>query len=237
MQRLGWIVAGVLAGVVLAMQVPSAAQDTAAPAAPSQRVITVTGTATVTSQPDEALVTLGVHTQAGSAQAALEDNAAKMNKVFDALRGAGLTNDDLATTNVSLNPMWGPSGQAVTGYTADDQVQATIHDMANVGKAIDAAVGAGANMAGGVTFQVSDQSQGHTAALGTAIENAKAKADAMATAAGASVGQVVTITEATPPAPMPYPVYAGAQDAASATPVNPPTIESQVSVTVTWALD
>ena len=105
MQRLGWIVAGALAGVVLAMQVPSMAQDTGAPATPSQRVITVTGTATVTSQPDEAVVTLGVHTQADTAQAVLEQNAAKMNKVLDALRGAGLTNDDLATTQVSLNPL------------------------------------------------------------------------------------------------------------------------------------
>jgi uncharacterized protein YggE len=88
-----------------------------------------------------------------------------------------------------------------------------------------------------VRFQLSDASQGHTAALGQAIDNAKAKADAMAAAAGASVGQVVTIAEATAPSPMPYPVFAGAQDAAGApTPVNPGTIESQVSVTVTWAL-
>jgi uncharacterized protein YggE len=237
MQRLGWIVAGVLAGVVLAMQVPSMAQDTGAPSAPSQRVITVSGTATVTAQPDEALVTLGVHTQADSAQAALQDNAAKMTKVLDALRSAGLSNDDLATTQVSLNPTWGSSGQIVTGYSADNQVQATIHDLSTVGKAIDAAVSAGANMAGGVTFQVSDASQGHTTALGQAIDNAKAKADAMAAAAGASVGEVVTINEATSPSPMPYPVYAGAAGAAdAATPVNPGTIETQVSVTVTWAL-
>jgi uncharacterized protein YggE len=160
-----------------------------------------------------------------------------MNKVLDALRGAGLTNDDLATTQVSLNPMWGTSGQTVTGYTADNQVQATVHDLSMVGKAIDDAVAAGANMASGVRFQLSDASQGHTAALGQAIDNAKAKADAMAAAAGASVGQVVTIAEATAPSPMPYPVFAGAQDAAGApTPVNPGTIESQVSVTVTWAL-
>jgi uncharacterized protein YggE len=103
---------------------------------------------------------------------------------------------------------------------------------------IDDAVAAGANMASGVTFEVSDEGQGHTDALSKAIANAKAKADAMASAAGANVGDVLTISETTMPAPGPYPMYAaaGAADSVASTPVNPPTIESSVSVTVTWAL-
>jgi uncharacterized protein YggE len=236
MRRIGWIMAGALAGLVLAFQLPSLAQGGEVTDTPQQRVITVTGSATVTAQPDEAVVTLGVHTQADSAQAALQANAAKMNKVLDALRSAGLTNDDLATVSVSLNPMWSNSGQIVTGYQADDQIEATIHDLGNVGRTIDAAVDAGANMASGVTFQVGDEGQGHTDALARAIENAKTKADAMAAAAGASLGQVVTIDESAVAQPMPYPMYAGAADAATSTPIQPPTIESQVSVTVSWAL-
>ena len=236
MQRIGWIVAGTLAGIVLALQLPSGAQDSSTTTTPAQRLITVTGTATVTSQPDQALVMLGVHTQAPSAQAALADNAAKMNKVLDALHNAGLSNDDLATTSLGVSPMWGNDGQTVTGYQVDDQVEATIHDLATVGSTIDAAVAAGANMAGGVTFQLSEQNQGPGQGLARAIENANAKADAMAAAAGASVGDVVTITEATAPSPMPYPMYAGAADVAASTPVNPPTVQTQVSVTVTWAL-
>jgi uncharacterized protein len=236
MKRAGYIAVGAMAGLVLALQVPSMAQNSDSGTTPPQRLITVSGTATVTSQPDEALVMLGVHTQAGSAQAALADNATRMHKVFDALRNAGLTNDDLATTSVSLNPVWSNDGRTINGYQADDQMQATIHDLSNVGHTIDVAVAAGANMAGGVTFQVSDRSQGHTDALGRAITNAKAKADAMAAAAGAGVGEVVTITESSVPSPMPYPMYAGAEDVAASTPIDPPTIETQVSVTVTWAL-
>jgi uncharacterized protein YggE len=243
MKRIGWLAAGLLAGVVLAMQAPSLAQPsdaTATDVAPvsSQRSITVTGTATVTTQPDEAIVMLGVHTQADSAQAALQDNAQKMSKVLDALREAGLSNDDLATASVTLNPIWGSDGSSVTGYQADDQIQATIHDLSKVGAVIDDAVAAGANMASGVTFQVSDEGQGHTDALSKAIANAKAKADAMASAAGANVGEVLTISETAMPLPGPYPMYAaaGAADSVASTPVNPPTIESSVSVTVTWAL-
>jgi len=236
MRRIGWIAAGTLAGFVLAFQLPSLAQDTGGAPTTAQRTITVTGVATVTSQPDEALVQLGVHTQAGTAQAALAENAAKMNKVLDALRNAGLGDDDLATTNVSLYPMYGNDGQSVTGYQADNQIQATIRDLPKVGTVIDAAVSAGANMASGVTFQLSEQNQGQGQALARAIDNARTKADAMAEAAGAGVGEVVTISEATVASPVPYPMYAGAEDVAASTPIQPPTVETQVSVTVTWAL-
>jgi uncharacterized protein YggE len=235
MRRIGWIMTGTLAGFVLALQLPSAAQDASTPTT-SERTITVTGTATITSQPDEALVTLGVHTQAATAQAALNENASKMQKVLDALHNAGLGDGDLATTNVSLYPMYGADGQDVTGYQADDQIQATIRDLSKVGNVIDAAVSAGANMASGVTFQLSEQNQGQGQALARAIDSASAKADAMAVAAGATVGEVVTIDEATAATPVPYPMYAGAEDAAASTPIEPPTVQTQVSVTVTWAL-
>lgn len=238
MRRIGWMAAGTLAGLVLALQLPSLAQDagTTTTTGTAQRTITVSGTATISAQPDEALVTLGVHTQAGTAQAALAGNAQKMSKVLDALRNAGLGADDLATTNVSLYPMYANDGQSVTGYQADNQIQATIRDLSKVGNVIDASVSAGANMASGVTFQLSDRNQGQGQALARAIENAKAKADAMAAAAGAGIGEVVTISESTATTPVPYPMYAGAADAAASTPIQPPTVETQVSVTVTWAL-
>jgi len=237
MRRIGWIAVGTLAGIVLALQLPSLAQDSGTTSATTgQRTITVSGTATISAQPDEALVTLGVHTQAGTAQAALAENAQKMQKVLDALHNAGLTADDLATTNVSLYPMYANDGQSVTGYQADNQIQATIRDLSKVGNVIDSAVSAGANMASGVTFQLSDQNPGQGQALARAIDNAKTKADAMAAAAGAGVGEVVTISESTAATPVPYPMYAGAADAAASTPIQPPTVETQVSVTVTWAL-
>lgn len=236
MRRIGWIAAGTLAGFVLALQLPSMAQDTNAPPE-ERRSITVTGTATVTAQPDEAVVMLGVHTQASTAEEALADNAKRMDAVLGALRDAGLGADDVATTTIGINPIWGQDGRAVTGYQVDDQIQATIRDLSAVGRTIDAAVAAGANVASGVTFQVADDSPGTQQALARAVEDAMAKADALASAAGAGIGPVLTIAETTSPAPGPWPVYAGAEDvAAPSTPIQPPTIETQVSVTVTWSL-
>jgi uncharacterized protein YggE len=234
MKRFALVVAGFLAGAVIALQVPSTAQPSGTATDTTQRAITVTGTASVHAQPDEAVVSLGVRTQASTAQAAMQQNATKMSAVFGAMRKLGIGGADLATTNVSLDPVYSNDGSTVIGFQAMNQIEVTIHDMGAVGKVIDAAVGAGANLAGGITFQLSDQNKGVNDALAKAVQNARSKADAMAAAADATVGQVVTIDEGTSPEPIRYAVPQAAE--AAFTPVNPPTIETSVQVTVTWAL-
>jgi uncharacterized protein YggE len=236
MRKLGLVLAGVVVGGLVALQVPSGAQ-TSTPDGTQQRTITATGSATVHAKPDEAIVSLGVHTQADTAQAAMDQNASKMNAVLQALKGLGLGDADLATTNISLDPMWSNTGSSIVGYQAENTVDATVHDLSKVGKTIDEAVAAGANLTGGITFRLSDQNQGLNAALADAVRDAKSKADAMAAAAGSGVGAVVTIAQANAQEPNPYAErvsFAAAADAS--TPVNTPTIENEVQVTVTWAL-
>lgn len=255
MKRLGIGIAGTVLGVVLALSLPSFAGSAGKPSAPvSQplppigspepatgpaRTVTVSGTATIRSRPDEALVDLGVQTQGGSAEATLNQNAARMNDVLDALAGLGIKGNDVATSAVSLYPTYGSSGQTITGYQATDQVEVTIHDLSLVGKAIDAAVRAGANVSNGISFRLSDQNKGVTDALAAAVENARAKAEALATAGGTQLGPVVSIDEISEPQYPPLP-YVGAAIATGAevapTPVQPPTLETQVSVTVVWSL-
>ena len=196
MKRIPFVIAGFLAGAVLALQVPSVAQSPASGDGAATRSITVTGIATVRAKPDEAVVSLGVHTEAEKAQEAMEQNAAKMNQVFAALEDLGIGDADLATSYISLNPMWTSDGREVTGFQADNTVDVTIHEMGKVGKVIDAAVDAGANIANGITFRLSDANAGVNEALAKAVENARTKADAMAEAADATVGEVLTIAEA-----------------------------------------
>src|SRR5215475_691863 len=62
--------------------------------------VTTTGHGLVTTVPDEAVVSAGAHTQAPTAAAALAQNAALMNAVIAALKGAG--GRDLQTEQVSL---------------------------------------------------------------------------------------------------------------------------------------
>lgn len=236
--RLKWGVAGLILGLAAAMTLPSIAQEPSPSSEPdpSERTVTTTGVAIVRSAPDEALVTLGVHTDAETADEAMGENAAHMSDVILALLDAGLDEDQLATATLSLWPRWTGDGQVVTGFTAENQLTVTVRDLERVGTIIDLAVDAGANLTSGITFRMSEANPAADDALIEAVADARRKADLLATAGGAGLGAVVTITElsssATPPV-----VYAENDSAGGATTqVLPPTLESPVSVSVTWSL-
>jgi uncharacterized protein len=237
-RRIGYVIAGVVLGAFVALQVPSFAQDTgSSDPSTTQRTVTVTGTATIRSAPDEAVISLGVQTQANTAQGAISQNAAEMTKVLQALADQGVGKDDIATSWVSLYPTYGQNGMDVTGFQASNQVDVTLHEMGKIGLVIDAAVAAGANVSNGVTFQLSDQNQGVDQALTSAVADARSKAQTLAAAGDAQLGDVVSIQEGSAPSTYPPIMYASDSAAgAAATPIQPPTLETQVSVTVVWAL-
>jgi uncharacterized protein len=249
--RMAGMLSGIAVGVVLALSVPSFASGgspsgisapqpiavTATPA-PGARTVSVTGTATVRSTPDEAVVSFGVQTQAPSAEDAMRENGTRMVSVLRALAGLGVKDDDIATAGVNLYPSYGSDGTNISGYQASNEVSVTFHDMNQIGHAIDVAVKAGANLTNGVTFQMSPANRGSEQALATAIADARSKASAMAAATDAQLGQVLTVAETGSPSiyrPMPYDTAVAGAEAAS-TPVMPPTLETQVSVQVTWEL-
>ena len=236
-KRISMGIAGAVLGLVVALTLPSLGQTTGASTGSTAHTVTVAGTSIIKTAPDEAVVSLGVQTTAGSADGALSQNAARMTKVMSALIGFGIVKSDIATTDVSLYPTYNSNGTSVTGYQASNSVQVTVHHMGRVGKLIDAAVGAGANLAGGISFQVSDQNQGLNDALAAAVKDSRAKAEILANAGGAKLGSVISIDETTA-APQPPYKYAlpMASGAAGSTPISPPTLQTQVSVVVVWAL-
>jgi len=232
-----WGLAGVALGIAVALTLPSLAQDASPQPGTMERTVTVSGTATITSDPDEATVTLGVRTQALTAEAAMRDNANRMNDVIQAVRRSGVAADDVATAWINLYPQYDDAGVTVVGYVAENQVNATVRNMDAIGSVIDAAIGAGANLSSGISFGLSDSSQGVEGALADAVADARSKAVALADAAGAQLGAVVTVSETgSVQPPIAYRDYGVTADAAGAPPVETPTIETQVGVTVTWEL-
>jgi len=236
--KVSWGAVGLMLGLVAALTLPSLAQSSSpsAGAGDSSRTIAVTGSASIRSAPDEAVVTLGVQTQAPTAQGALQQNASRMSDVMKAILGDGVKPADIATAWVNLYPNYDSGGTAIVSYAAQNQVNVTVRDLSKVGAIIDDAVGTGANLSSGIQFQLSDQNQGVERALAEAVANARAKAEALASAGDASLGSVVTITEGTTPQYPPMPFAADAGRAAASTPISPPTLETQVTVTVVWSL-
>jgi len=232
-----WVGALVVAAVVgFAARVVAAPNST--PSGPA-KLITVSGTATVSTMPDEVLVDFGVRTQAGSSADALAANSVKMQSVLEALADAGIEQKDIETVRMEVNQQKLDRGtkHEQTVYVAQNTVEVTIRDLSGSGSVIDAAVAAGADQVQDIRFQVSNPTDVHTEALQEAVRGARAKADAMAAAAGARVTGVVSIREQGNAYPRSYNESAGMLALAAPTPVVPPhEIETSVTVTVVWSL-
>ncbi len=204
---------------------------------PPARGITVNASGKVEAAPDKAGLEVGVETQAPTAKDALAQNAQRLNSVIDALRKAGVSKDDLRTSNVSLWPQRNSDGTSVTGYSAHNTVSAEL-DVEKAGGAIDAAVAAGANVVNGPSLSVGDRDELYRKALKNAVEAGRAKAEAIADAAGVKVGRVTAVVESAgydQQPPMPYAAEA-ARDSVAATPIEPGKQAIEATVTVTFAL-
>lgn len=209
--------------------------DLAGGAADPAGGITVNGTGTVKSVPNEAEFTLGVQTQGQTAREALSANSQRMGRVLAAISSAGVAKADVKTQDVSVSPSYSDKGKT-DGYTAHNSVLVTIRQLDKAGSVLDAASGAGANEVYGPTLTRSDQEALQAKALGSAVDDARAKAQALAKAAGVRLGAVTAITEGADASPVPYLDSVRMKASASDAPIEPGTQDIQASVTVTFAI-
>lgn len=208
--------------------------DSAGGASKPSGGITVNGTGTITSVPDEATFTVGVQTQGATAREALASNSQQTRRVIDAVRSAGVAKGDLQTQNVSVSANYTDESR-IDGYTATNSVLVTIHGLSTAGKVLDAATNAGANEVYGPSLSRSDAEKLQAKALREAVGAARQKAEALAAAAGVSLGRVTAINEGFSGGPEPY--YATDLRAVKAeAPIEPGTQDIQASVTVTFAI-
>jgi uncharacterized protein YggE len=230
MTRRTWMVALVVVGLlVVALGARAMADDP--DDGEGGRSISVTSTATVGSEPDQATLRLGIETSA-------EDSA----DVLAALTAAGIDADDVQTERLDVNrrTIDRRTPQERTVFVADTTLGVTVRDLDSVGPVIEAAVGAGATSVRDVRFEVADPSQARTKALEQAVDGARAKADAMAAAAGTSVTGVERIVEEGAARPV-YEQYraatlgAAAADASFSV-VPPDELDTSVTITVVWTI-
>ncbi|MBI2714150.1 MAG: SIMPL domain-containing protein [Rhizobiales bacterium] len=169
------------------------------PARAAERLVTVTGEATVSVAPDMVVIRIGVASQGRTAREASDANARQMTAVLAAIKDAGIAERDVQTSRLSLQPQYDPNktgGARLLGFQVTNQLTVKIRDVDKVPAILDRAIGAGANEMSGIEFVVSEQSKLLDQARGEAIADAHRKATLYARAAGVKVGSVVEITEA-----------------------------------------
>lgn len=191
--------------------------------------------------PDMATINLGVNTEAPTASAAMAANTTQMNKIFAALRRAGIADKDIQTSGLNLNAQYDyveNNPPRLRGYQATNQVTVTVRDLARLGSAVDATVTAGANQVNGISFGLNDPTAAENAAREDAVKALSAKANLYARATGYRVGRLVTLSEGGGySAPPPMPMMAMARfDKAESTPVAGGELKVRVDVTGLYEL-
>ncbi|GHE04325.1 hypothetical protein GCM10008024_31120 [Allgaiera indica] len=237
--RAGAAVLGLVLGLTLGLGAGTPTQaETASVAGPAR--ITVTGRAEVSAAPDMAVVTLGVTTEAKTAAQAMAENSRGLDRVFAALKTAGVAARDMQTSGLSLGPRWARptegAAQRVVGFTAANGVTVRVRKLDALGGVLDALVRAGANTINGLQFSVSNPGPLQDAVRAQAVKDAHRKAALMAEAAGAKLGRVLSISE-NGGGPRPLPMLRMAAPAgASTVPVSGGEVGFSADVTVTYAL-
>src|SRR6478672_9678891 len=205
----------------------------------------VSGSASNQTKPDKVTLSLGVETIDDTAQAALTSNSDLMNKVLEALKAAGVQENETSTSTFSISPNYNYSSSnnqgRLIGFTVSNSIQIESSNIESVSKWIDAAVSAGANNVNNIYFSLSNQKSEEikNSLLKDAIDNAKTKADIAANAAGLKVIGVKSIIVGEAGSSPPVPVYsAKALDgaAASSTPIISGQQEISASVSIVYLI-
>ncbi len=211
---------------------------TEAPAQPEPKIpslITVSGEGEAGIVPDLAVLRGGVTSAGKSAREASEANAKAMSAVMAAIKAAGIADQDVQTSRLSLQPVRDPNRNElrIVGFQAINQVTIRICDTAKIADVIDRLVSAGANDIHGISFIVSSPSKALDTAREAAIADARRKAETYARAANVKLGAPVTITEEGSVTPGPVMMRSAAQ---ASTPVSVGEEIQRVSVTVSYEL-
>ncbi|BFT94204.1 MAG: SIMPL domain-containing protein [Minisyncoccus archaeiphilus] len=211
-------------------------------------LITVTGTGEIYAVPDIGVVTISVRTEKDTVETVTTENNKKINAIVSFLKGKGIEEKDIKTTNFNINPVysWNPdSGERKNnGYEANQGITVKIREIAKAGEIIAGATENGANDISNLSFIVDDNESVKDQARKVAIDNAKEKAKILEEQLGVKMVKIVNFSEGSYiPTQSSYDAYnAGGSMMKEAARVSAPDIQAGESkiistVTITYSID
>lgn len=196
-----------------------------------QNIMTLTGKGQVTAVPDIAVLRLGVETIGENLTAIQSENARISQAVLQAIKQLGIT--DIKTAFYTINKVYDyvDNRQIDKGYSVRNILEIRTRNMDQVGKVIDVAVAAGANIVDFIEFEVSEPDIYYLQALNMAVEDAKQKALSIADTLDIIVDSVPRkiIENSTSPI---IPRNVSLREGAFATPIEPGTKQIEAMVTL-----
>lgn len=212
----------------------------------SGRTIHVTGSGSVTGDPDIATLNLGVFVEKGTVAEAREEAASAMTALIESLKANDVAEKDINTENFSIYPQYDytEEGRVLRGYSVNNTVRAKVRALDTLSDVIDDAAEAGGDniVLNSIQFMIDDTTEFQKQARSLAVKDAVAKAQTLAEASGVVLGKPVTITENTyfesPPIPYAVAEAAFADDSArTPTPIVPGELTVTVNITVVYEIE
>ena len=187
--------------ILLAMLLAGCATTGAPPAADPG--ISVTGTGRVSLAPDIVTVDIGAEARAPQLADATAEVDRRMRDVLARVKTPGV---DVRTIGYNIEPIAesrqpppGDAGSRIVGYRATNIVQIKTRDVAGVGRLVDAAVAAGANLVRSLRFGLNTPERAEGEARRLAVHDAAARAQQLAAASGVKLGRLLSVTESSSP--------------------------------------
>jgi len=218
-------------------------ETTVLPSGQEQTGVSVSGQGSVFGEPDVAVLTLGVESEADSVSEARQRAAESMDAVLAALKGGGVADEDIQTTRFSVQPRFEyllNGRQVLIGFVVSNLVTVKIRAIDDTGKLVDAAVEAGGDLTRveGLQFTIDDPSTLQDQARQEAMADARQKAETLAQAAAVELGPARSISEGGGPQPIEFSRFALEAAAPLAeTPIQLGELEVRVDVQVVYDLN
>ena len=162
-----------------------------------KKVLRVTGCGEISTMPDLATVRLSVSSESGTSEEAASKLQEKILSITQVLLDMHISRADIRTEEITLYPLQDheKNPPVTTGYSATTTIVILVHDTAQVGNIVGAAIQAGAMEIQDISFELLDETTVYHQALAAAVEDATAKAQIIADTAGLKLQGPVLMEE------------------------------------------
>jgi len=168
----------------------------------SSRLVTVAGLGEVMVQPDSLRTSVSIRARAATLAQARAEAGSKTRSVIQALERLRIEALQVRTVEITVTPILerrepgDETPPGIIGYEAESRLSVALRDVSledlrTLGpRILDTALGAGANVVGGVDFFLNEPRDAHRLALAAAVRDAEANAKVMAGAANVTLSEL-----------------------------------------------
>lgn len=173
---------------------------------PISNTITVNGEGEVFAVPDVATFSFGAMSSAKTVTEAQKTVTDKISKALALVKGAGVEDKDIKTTDYNVSPRYEyinfpctnvclPSKQNLVGYDVSQTISVKVRKVENAGKILESLGGTEVTNISSLQFTIDDQNKLEADARAKAITDAKAKAKVLASDLGVRLVRIVNFSE------------------------------------------